>query len=632
MCGIVGRFAWDHPLETARLDGVVDHLQHRGPDERGFWADGRFAFGHRRLSIIDLSTGQQPMTTEDGAIVVTFNGEIYNYAELRRDLELEGHHFRTNSDTEVLLHGYRTWGTSLPRRLIGMFAFGIADREADALLLARDSFGEKPLYYVESPGAVTFASELRPLVALGLTDGRMDVAALGAFLCLNYVPGEATLLARVRRLAPGTWRRYDRGRVSTERYWSLQPGRHPAPAGLAAATEGLREKLDGAVKRALVSDVPVGIFLSGGMDSSLIAESAARQGRLARAYCLDFEETGFSEWPRAERVARTLAIPLERVPFRPDSVRDFVRIVEHADDPLADSSALPVWVISREAARSGKVVIGGDGGDELFGGYLTYQASLLHGRTSRRLPGAVRRLVSSAAAWLPTGEGKVSTTYKLMRFARAAELPTSEAHFTWNGTWLPLQATSLLRSEAARAAAAGALATLTARHRLPADPDLDDLQRADVEDYLPNDILTKVDRMSMAHGLEVRAPFLQPDLAEFAASLPPAMRCGIRGRPKRLLRELARRTYGPEIADAPKQGFSIPIHQWLRGPLRDTVEDLLDEKSLRPIEDLDPASVRRVWHDHLIGRRSYGWELWGLMVLSAWHRARVQTRPQPPPG
>ena len=204
-----------------------------------------------------------------------------------------------------------------------------------------------------------------------------------------------------------------------------------------AAAEELRERLDRAVRLALVSDVPVGIFLSGGMDSSLIAESAARQGRLARAYCLDFEETGFSEWPRAERVARSLGIPLERVRFGPEAVRDFMRIVEHADDPLADSSALPVWVISREAARSNKVVVGGDGGDELFGGYLTYQASLLHARLARSVPLSLRRLVSAAAPWLPTSEGKVSTTYKLMRFARAADLPTPEAHFTWNGTWLP---------------------------------------------------------------------------------------------------------------------------------------------------------------------------------------------------
>jgi asparagine synthase (glutamine-hydrolysing) len=630
MCGIVGRFAWDAPLQPDRLDGVVDHLRHRGPDERGFWADEHFAFGHRRLSIIDLSSGQQPMASADGSLVVTFNGEIYNYAALRRELERLGHTFRTNSDTEVLLEGYREWGRGLPRRLLGMFAFAIADRREGELFLARDCFGEKPLYYVEAPGAVTFASELRPLVALGLAGADLDLHALGAYLCLNYVPGEATLLARVRRLLPGSWRHYSAGGVATERYWSLRAGAEAPPRTLPEAVEALRARLDEAVRHALVSDVPVGIFLSGGMDSSLVAESAARQGRLARAYCLDFAEAGFSEWPRAERVATALGIPLERVSFGQESVERFVSLVEHADDPLADSSALPVWTISQAAARSSKVVLGGDGGDELFAGYLTYQASLAHARFVSPLPPRLRRLAAAAAPWLPTSEGKVSTSYKLMRFARAADLPTAEAHFTWNGTWLPREAAGLLRPEAAREATTGALRALVSRLQLPGDPTLADLQRADVAEYLPNDILAKVDRMSMAHGLEVRAPFLQPAVAELALSLPAELRCGIRGRPKRLLRELARRTYGAEVADAPKQGFSIPIHQWLRGPLRDTAEELLSENALRSIDVLEPAAVRTVWHDHLAGRRSRGWELWGLMVLSAWYRTRVETRPGPP--
>jgi asparagine synthase (glutamine-hydrolysing) len=629
MCGIVGRFAWKDALEPERVRGVVNHLRHRGPDEGGFWSDDRsFFFGHRRLSIIDLSSGQQPMGTEDGELVVTFNGEIYNYEELRRELHGRGHRFRTSSDTEVLLHGYRQWGTGLPERLVGMFAFAIADRPGNTLFLARDAFGEKPLYYVDAPGSVSFASELRPLVALGATDGRIDAAALAGYLCLNYVPGEATLLAAVRRLAPASWRLYRGGTVTAECYWSPRAAAETAPQHLEPALEGLRDRLDRAVRLALVSDVPVGIFLSGGMDSSLVAESAARQGRLSQAYCLDFGEEGFSEWPRAERVAARLGIPLGRVSLGRDVARHFLEIVEHADDPLADSSALPVWTLAREAARGNKVVLGGDGGDELFGGYLTYRASLLHARLARVVPASLRRLVARAAPRLPTSEGKVSASYKAMRFARAAELPTREAHFTWNGTWLPRQAAALLRPGPARDAAAGALAALAERHGLPTDPDLNALQKADITEYLPNDILTKVDRMSMAHGLEVRAPFLQRAVADFALSLPPAMRCGIAGQPKRLLRELARRTYGPEIADAPKQGFSIPIHRWLRGPLRDAAEDRLSERALVPIQELDAAAVRRVWRRHLSGR-SYGWEVWGLMVLSAWHRVRVQERPLP---
>jgi asparagine synthase (glutamine-hydrolysing) len=629
MCGIVGRFAWATAIEAERVEAVVDCLRHRGPDEGAVWMDSRFAFGHRRLSIIDLDSGQQPMGTEDGELVVTFNGEIYNHVELRRELERAGCRFRTNSDTEVLLHGYCVWGSDLPRRLVGMFAFAIADRVRGELFLARDPFGEKPLFYVDEPAAVTFASELRPLVAMGVTGRQIDAGALGAYLCLNYVPGDATLLAGVRRVPPASWRLYrSGGDISTGHYWSPGPGREPV-LELDGALEALGRHLDRAVRRALVSDVPVGIFLSGGMDSSLVAESAARQGRLTQAYCLDFAEQGFSEWPRAEVVARSLGIPLTRVRFAVDVARDFLRTVEHADDPLADSSALAVWTISQVAAKGHKVVLGGDGGDELFAGYLTYQASLLHAKISAGAPARLRRFLARLAPRLPTSEGKVSRSYQAMRFARALHLPTCEAHFSWNGTWLPQQASTLLQPEAA-SVAASALTALAQRHLLPSQPTLDELQRADLTEYLPNDILAKVDRMSMAHGLEVRAPFLQTALAEFALALPPSLRCASRGRPKRLLRELARRKYGALIADAPKQGFSIPVHRWLRGPLREMAEDLLSEASLRRIDELEPSTVRRVWSEHLAGR-SHGWEIWGLMVLSAWHRMRVQSRPSNPP-
>jgi asparagine synthase (glutamine-hydrolysing) len=397
------------------------------------------------------------------------------------------------------------------------------------------------------------------------------------------------------------------------------------------ALEALRTELDRAVRLALESDVPVGIFLSGGMDSSLVAESASRQGRLTRAYCLDFPVPGYSEWSRASAVADRLSLPLERVHLGPESAADFIEVVEHGDDPLADSSSLAVYTISRAAARTHKVVLGGDGGDELFAGYLTYRASHVHGATVSRLPVAVRRGLASAANRLPTSEGKVTRSYKAMRFLRASHLPTSEAHFTWNGTWLPEDAARLVRGESARVAVRSALGDLARRHALPERPDLLDLQRADVADYLPNDILAKVDRMSMAHGLEVRAPLLQPALAELALGLPAPLRLA-GGQTKRLLRELARRVYGNTIADAPKQGFSIPIHAWLRGPLRGQAEDLLSPAALDPIGVIDPAAVGDVWRDHVSGARSWGFEVWGLMVLSAWHRARVARPPRPVSG
>jgi asparagine synthase (glutamine-hydrolysing) len=508
-----------------------------------------------------------------------------------------------------------------------MFAFAIADRRRGELFMARDRFGEKPILCLEREGSVTFASELRPLAALPGIERRLNERALGAYLCLNYVPGDETLLAGVRRLPPGTWRLYGaRGSRSAE-YWVPPRDGEREGVSLDAAVEELRHQIDRACGWALRSDVPVGIFLSGGMDSSLVAESASRQGRLSRAYCLDFPEEGYSEWDKARFVAERLGVPLTRIVLDAGSTAEFLQVVEHADDPLADSSALAVWTIAREAARHNKVVLGGDGGDELFAGYLTYQATLLHAATVARLPRAVRRAMAARAEGIPTSERKVSLSYQMMRFLRASDLPPGQAHFTWNGVWLPSGAARLLRHAETKETARGALAALAARTGAAAS--LGALQRADLAEYLPNDILAKVDRMSMAHGLEVRAPFLQPAMAAFALSLPVPLRCGLTGRPKRLLRELARRLYGETVSEAKKQGFSIPIHAWVRGPAREIALDLLSPASIRRIDALEPAAVERVVADHMSGRRSLGWEVWGLMVLSAWHRARIVAPPRP---
>jgi asparagine synthase (glutamine-hydrolysing) len=625
MCGILGYFSIDSaPVDRQLWRRLVGLLGHRGPDDSTFWDGDRFLFGHRRLSIIDLSQGHQPMATEDGALVVTFNGEIYNYIELRAELEGRGCRFRTRSDTEVLLHGYRQWGVDLPAKLLGMFAFAIADRRKQELFCARDRFGEKPLLYVEHPQGVAFASELKVLAALPSTRREMNELALASYLCLNYVPGNDTLMRGVLRLQPGTWRLWGAGgTVRTGVYW-----RPPDPNGadlalsLPEAVERLEPLIDTSARLALRSDVPVGIFLSGGIDSSLIAESAARSGRLAAAYCLTFSEASYSEWPRAEQTARHLGLPLTEVRLGPEALDHFIEIAAHADDPLADSSALAVWTLSREVARHVKVVLSGDGGDELFGGYLTYQASLWHEAVTSRLPMGLRRLLALRGRVLPTSEEKVSGTYKLRRFLRATSLTPAVAHFSWNGTWLPDEARALVTADL-QSAAAEALDRLAAAHRLTDRPSVRALQIADATEYLPNDILTKTDRMSMAHGLEVRAPFLDAELATFALRLPAALKVTRWGTTKRVLRELATRKYNVAIGRGAKQGFSIPVHTWLRSRARPLVEDLLSKTSLASIPFIDPKGVGRAVADHMAGRRSFGFELWGLAVLVAWHRAFV---------
>ena len=633
MCGIFGFVDAANalpPLE--RLCRLTNLVRHRGPDGGGYWTDRGVFFGHRRLSIIDLAGGQQPMASADGRYVITFNGEIYNYPELRGELTADGVRFRTTSDTEVILEAYARWGLDALAKLEGMFAFGLYDCAERTLLLARDRFGEKPLLYAAEGSRVVFASGMAPLAAAGVAGSEIDLEALGGYLCLNYVPGQATMLRNVRRVAPGEWRLYGReGLRNTGQYWTLRAGTvDVSRLSDEQIVDELQRRLDGAVRIALRSDVPVGLFLSGGVDSSVVAQSAARLGRLQSAFCVDFTEQAFSEWPRASAVARALDVPLTRVGLDVGVLGEFLNVAGHLDDPLADSSAMAVWTVARAAASTLKVVLSGDGGDELFGGYLTYPASAWHARVHRLLPSAAWRTAADAASHLPMNDGvKVGADYKLHRFLRAMPMSTSIAHFTWNGTWLPDTASTLVRSDAARAAAGSALQRLAAAHQLAAHPSLTALQLADVREYLPNDILSKVDRATMAHALESRAPLLNAAVAELALSLPRRLR--VNGtRTKVLLRRLCERHFGRRHAAAPKQGFSLPIHRWLRNEGRNLMTSLLSPERVRPLGVLDPGTVARAAEAHLSGRSTVGWELWGLMVLVAWHEQRVASTPALP--
>jgi len=614
-------------MAASTLFELVQCVSHRGPDDSTFWQDGPYSFGHRRLSIIDLSSGRQPMASADGAIVITYNGEIYNYLELRTELTSLGHSFRTNSDTEVVINGYRQWGIDLLPKLLGMFAFAIADRPKRELLLARDRFGEKPLLYLDDSCGTTFASELTPLSRIAQAR-EVDGDALGRYLTLNYVPGEQTLFKGVRRVPPGGWRRYrGDGRVDEGSYWAPPAGVDRSSPPFEAAIDELDEKLQRATMLTLRSDVPVGIFLSAGIDSSLVARAAVKAGTIARAFSLGFEEQSHSEIAGARRTAAKLGVPITEVTLNASALERFTRLVAHADDPLADSSALAVWTLAAETAKHVKVVLAGDGGDELFGGYLTYPATMWHASVTSRLPIAGRRAMAAAGSRIGGGDGKVTTSYKLMRYLRAATLPPGEAHFSWNGTWLPEDAAALASTAEAKASARQSLAWMAERHGLTGAITLEQLQRADVRDYLVNDILVKSDRMSMAHGLEVRAPFLDRDLATFALRLPSRFKVGRIGQGKRILRALARRAYGSGMATSIKQGFSIPVHEWLRGPARPLIDDLLSPSSVAALSLLEGPVVARAVADHLSGRRALGWELWGLMVLVAWHRQQVQRVP-----
>jgi asparagine synthase (glutamine-hydrolysing) len=624
MCGIFGYIGRGLPpgRDLARITNL---LAHRGPDGGGCWHEPGVFLGHRRLSIIDLDTGAQPMFGADGRYVITFNGEIYNYPELREDLRARGGEFRTASDTEVILVGYEQWGPDVVAKLEGMFAFALYDRLEKTTLLARDRFGEKPLLVSHPAGALVFASELAPFSALGVGGRELDLDALGGFLCLNYVPGSRTMLRGVDRVPPGEWRLYGpEGLRRSARYWSPPAAPLEVKRKAIDLLDDLQERIDHAVRLTLRSDVPVGLFLSGGVDSSCVAESAARLGRLEQAFCVDVAPAhGFSEWKAASAVASRIGVPITRVPLDASVLDEFIDVTRHLDDPLADSSAMAVWSVARVAGRQLKVVLSGDGGDELFGGYLTYAASMWHRRLRPLLPLAVWNSLSHASDHLRVNDwDKVSRGYKLRRFLRAMPLPTAEAHLTWNGTWLPRHAAALASGERLRTAARNALHDMTSGRSVRS---VHDLQIADVHEYLTNDILSKVDRATMAHGLESRAPLLNTRVAEFALSVPVELR--ISGpHTKFLLRELCARHYGHAHAYAPKQGFSIPVHAWLRREGRSLTTQLLARDRVRAISSLDDAAVWNVVARHLSGE-ALGWELWGLMVLVAWYEERIARPP-----
>ncbi|MCW8914475.1 MAG: asparagine synthase (glutamine-hydrolyzing) [Magnetovibrio sp.] len=630
MCGIFGQFlkttnSFD-PQRVESLCRATNYLTHRGPDSGRWWSEGQYYFGHRRLSIIDLDHGQQPMVSEDGQYVIAFNGEIYNYIELRQELIGLGHVFKTDSDTEVILEGYKHWGEGLCEHLTGMFAFAIADRINGGLFLARDRFGEKPLFIKDDAEAVTFSSELGAFNQLDNHKGEVDQAALGGYLCLNYVPGEDTLAKGIKRLPVATWRKYDaNGQVRQYCYW------HPSRSKIenTSFTDAMAHTqtlLDEGVKLSLRSDVPVTLFLSGGIDSTLIADSVKRQSDVEHAYCLDFTEPTYSEYDAAKYAADTLGLDLRRVPLTADALEEFLPIAERLDDPLADSSALAVWTLARETAKDYKVVLSGDGGDELFGGYLTYKATALHNKVSAMMPHPVRKLLAAVAPHIPVSATKVSTSYKARRFLRALDLDPAEAHFTWNGTWLPNEATRFFADPEYGELAKGVLKAITQRDAIPAHPSLDELQRTDIVEYLPNDILTKTDRTTMAFGLESRASFLYPKLAEYGINLPDDYKMPAKGKPKHILRQLAAQKYGTRISQAKKQGFSIPVHTWLRHQARHIMEELLSPQRLKDMPFLDANHVIKIKNLHSDNKAQYGFELWGLMCLSAWHNARILGR------
>ena len=615
MCGICGiamaeRGAAPDLDAVARMNG---RLFHRGPDSDGLFHENGVALAARRLSIIDLEHGDQPIANEDGSVVVVQNGEIYNYRELRAELERRGHRFATHSDTEVLVHLYEEEGDAFVEQLRGMFAIALWDRRRQRLLLARDRFGIKPLYYRVAGGTLSFASELKAMLEQPGFSRRIDPRAVAAYLAFNSIPAPLTIFAEARKLPPGTLLAWSEGELSERRF--ARPRPVPAtqarrgPAGDLAAE--LRETLRDSVRAHLVADVPVGVLLSGGVDSAgLAALAAGEQGEGVKTFSVGFEESSFDELDRARLVARRCGTDHHEIVLRPDAVELLPKLVEAFDEPFGDSSALPTYLVSELAAGEVKVALSGEGGDELFGGYYTYVADLLAPRLGRLAP-----LAAPLVEALPSSDSKASFDYKAKRFVRAARLPPLERHHAWKEIFSAERRASLL---AGHDPGWDPVDLYRERYAETADAEpLARLQDVDLGIYLADDLLVKTDRSSMAHSLELRVPFLDTEVAEFALALATPLK--VRGlAKKRLLRRALAPLLPREILRGRKQGFSVPVVAWLRGPLQGYARELLSPANLSRQGCFDPATVASLLDSHCSGREDLSRQLWGLMAFTLW--------------
>ena len=613
MCGIVGA-AGRSIASAEELVAQCGTLRHRGPDGSGQWRsrDGRVAVGHRRLSIIDLSEGgAQPMADAAGALEIVLNGELYNYRELRAQLEALGRRFRSASDTEVLLQSYLEWGTDCLQHLNGMFAFAIHDARSDRLFLARDRAGEKPLFYHHARGRITFASELKALFADQAVPRTLDPTALDHYLAYGYVPGDLCLLAGIRKLPPAHALTYDitADALNLWRYWSLPEPFDGSDVNAENAVDELDGLLEDAVRLQLVADVPVGILLSGGIDSSLITAMASRVSQQAvRTFTIAFPGQGaYDEGPHAKLIASHFSTRHTELVAEPATVELLPELARQYDEPIGDSSMVPTYLVSRLVRQNCTVALGGDGGDELFGGYVHHSRIQERARLRRFLPGPVKRLVGSAAGALPAGMRGRS-------FLRSLGVPDDEA---WVNAMMHFDLPTRRRIAPLTRALVGAPPE---SYRLLAGSVgrtlLQKMTRADFATYLPEDILVKVDRASMLASLELRAPFLDYRIIDFAfGRVPDRLRATTTDR-KILLKLLARRLLPPSFDTRRKQGFSLPLHVWFKGEWGSYIADVLRSA---PATLYEPRAIAAL----LVGRsRGFGnaQKLFNLAMLELWRR------------
>ena len=628
MCGISGKLYFDpaRPVEREILERMNAVLAHRGPDDAGIYCDGQIGLAHRRLSIIDLSpAGHQPMSNEDGTIWIVFNGEIYNFQSLRPDLLNRGHRFRSNSDTEVILHLYEEYGTDCLRFLRGMFAFAIWDHRRRHLFMARDRLGKKPLCYQQDGVAFRFASEVKAILQDPVVETRPDPAGISQYLTYGYVPGSGSAFHGVRKLPPGHYLMCRDGRVDVVRYWRLrreQKQERPEEEWYGEILARLEE----AVRLRMISDVPLGAFLSGGIDSSAVVAMMSRVSSVpVKTFSIGFEEPEYDELKYAQEVARRFGTEHHELVVRPDAVAVLPKLAWHYDEPFGDSSAVPTYYVAQMTRQHVTVALNGDAGDESFGGYDRYMANLL-AASFDRWPGAglMRRSIRFGLRLLPQSGSRTSLFYRGRRFLDGLTDAPERRYARWLCHFYGDRKAELCTSEfLAAAGGADALEILLAAYRESDAPDFGDATLGvDAALYLPDDLLVKVDIASMAHALEARSPFLDHEFMEFAATIPFSLK--VRGRVKKyILKKALTGVLPDEILHRPKMGFGVPIDHWFRHELKEAAFEMLLSRRAINRGYFRADTIRRLLDEHVRERASWHYLLWTLLMLELWHRTYI---------
>jgi asparagine synthase (glutamine-hydrolysing) len=622
ICGVVESGSKARP-EASVLKDMCDAIAHRGPDDEGFYFGEGVGLGARRLSIIDVEGGHQPVHNEDESVWVVFNGEIYNYRKLRSLLTKLGHRFYTKTDTETVVHAYEEFGDDCVRHLNGMFAFAIWDASRRRLLLARDRFGIKPLYYAVNGNRLVFGSELKVLLEHPSVDRRIDVVSLSQYLSFEYVPTPRTILRGVQRLAPGHVLRFSERELSVEPYWDLSLAKSEGrpPVNWREYKTRLGQTLREVVEQEMVSDVPVGVLLSGGIDSSAVCAMMAQvaPGNVS-SFSAAFEERSFDESGYARKVARHLGTDHHELTITSRMMLDLVpNLMDFLDEPLGDSSIVPTYCISKFARERVKVVLGGDGGDEMFAGYPTLQAHRLIEYYERWIPWLVRaNVVPKIIDHLPVSKENISFDFKARRFIAGRGVPVASRHHRWLGSFTPQEKDELLVPELLEEEMDAYEVAYDHQRRCDAVQTVNQILYLDTKLYLEGDILTKVDRASMASSLEVRVPLLNHRLAEYAAEIPHELK--LKGlKTKFILKKAMSDLLPREILDRPKKGFNAPVGYWFNAELRELVRDHLAPEKIRREGFFRPEYVETLLAQHASGARDNRKLIWTLLVFELWY-------------